>query len=75
MNGSQSFTDSVDPNVWIGLVPANLVQEGARMLAGVNAEALLANDAVNVLEDFKHWRDPYRDAAAHDDAILVGACT
>jgi hypothetical protein len=74
MNGSQSFTGSIDPNMWIGLVPADLVQKGARMLAGVNAEALLANDAAHVLRDFESWQDLYRDAGAHGDAILVGAC-
>jgi hypothetical protein len=77
MNGSQSFTGSIDldkTDMWIGLVPADLVQEGARMLAGVNAEALFANDAFHVLEDFEYWQDLYRDAAAHDDAILLGAC-
>jgi hypothetical protein len=77
MNGSQIFTGSIDPDetdMWVGLVPADLVQQGAWMLAGVNAEALFANDAVHVLEDFEYWQDLYRDAAAHGDAILVGAC-
>ena len=45
------------------------------MLAGVNAEALFADDTggrTYVLENFKYWQDMYRDAADHGDAILVG---
>lgn len=63
---------------WVGLVPADLVREGARTLATLNAEALFADDTrgptwhAYLLESFKHWQGLYRDAAAHGDAILVG---
>lgn len=77
MYGSQTLGRPLSTN-FIGLVPADLVQEGARMLARVNAEALFADDTggptwrAYVLENFKYWQDLHRDAAAHGDAILVG---
>jgi hypothetical protein len=59
-----------DSDDGVGLVPSPLVQEGARLIGELNAEALFAHELT--FEDFKRWHGLYRDAAALGEAILVG---
>lgn len=60
-----------DSDDGVGLVPSPMVQEGARLIGELNAEALFAHNEL-VLQDFKRWHGLYRDAAALGEAILVG---
>jgi len=56
-------------------ISPSLVQEGAQVLSGLDAEAVFINDDPDwELAQFRHWRNLYVEAAAHGDALFCGVC-
>jgi hypothetical protein len=51
----------------LGLVSAPMVQKGAQALTRVHMESTF-----DFADDFEDWRQLYSDAAAHDEALLIG---
>lgn len=67
----------VDDNDILGLLSAGLVRKGAKVLAGLDAEALFAKDRgweEYHLDSFEQWRQLFREAAARGEVLLGGVC-
>ena len=55
----------------LGLVTPAFVREGARVLLGIDAPALFADDGAGCIENFWRWRQLYQAGAARGEALLV----
>ena len=66
--------DPADPEGTLSLVSPPVVQNGAQLLAQVDAVRIFVNDLVWQFDDFQRWRRLYQDAAEEGEALLVGVC-